>query len=185
MAKIFGFGRKAEEEKKGETSVVVRAVEKEFQGMIRQLELEEEAYVHLLVLETRVRKELVKLYKLIKKLEKKVAKRNALLAQCRASAMDFPKKSLELLNSIEALDREIIPEAEEISKELSKHTLPDIAEFYKEMDLSNEQIKQVRGLANTLQVTLNTLVQPIYETVRNQQADSLRRDILMRNPSLK
>ena len=185
MPKILGFGRKEEAAEKKDIPPAIKNVEKEFQQMIKELEIEEEASVRELILEKKVRKELVKLYKRTKKLEKKIVQRNALLAQCQALAYDSPKKSLELLDAIGAMDAEIVPEAEGIARDLSQHALPDIAGLYKDLELSDEQRKQIRTLANTLSSTLSIAVRPVYEAMQHQQLDSLRRNILMKNPQLK
>lgn len=176
-------------EKKKETEInaeaVVVNVDRDFKRMISELELEENMQLKLASLERIVRKELAKIYKKIKKLEKKIILRNKLGVQVDGYSENFPQKSLDALNKIEKLNAEIIPEADCIRKEIFKHMLAEVAEMYKELKLSNEEIKHIRFLANSLAVTLSALTRPVYESAQAQQTEQMRRQILMHHPNLK
>ncbi|MBI2669101.1 hypothetical protein HYX14_04635 [Candidatus Woesearchaeota archaeon] len=183
MGKI-GFLAGAEK-KETEPEIVVANVEKDFSKMISELEVEENMQSKLLAIEKAVRKELIRLYKKIKKMEKRIKKRNTLFLQCQTYSADYPQKSLELLNQIEKLDAEIIPEADKLYKEISQHTLSEVADVYKQLDLSNEEIKHIRFVSNSLAATFSTLMRPVHEAVQGQQIESFRRNILLRHPDLK
>ncbi len=180
----IGFLQEENRSKSKKEEVRIRDVENSFKTMISGLKLDETIYLQEIKLERKIRKELIKIYLRIKKLEKKIAQRELLSNQASSHYQDFPKKALDLLPEIEALDKEIMPEANKIQQEISKHTLADIAEIYKDIQLSDEQIKHVRTLANTLNATLTTSMKAVFEDVQKQQTDSMRRSILMRHPEL-
>ena len=179
----IGFIQPKEEENKAE--IAIKGIDKEFQRLISNLEMEENISLNELSLEKKIKKELVRLHKWILKLQKKIEKRNVLMAKCEGYITNFPKKSLELLDEIGKLDYEIMPEVQEIFKELNKHTLPEVAELYKEMELSISQIRHIRSIASTLGSTLNNLVRPINQAVQNQYLEMLKRDLLLNNPTLR
>ncbi len=180
----IGFLRREEQKQQAE-QVTVKNIEKEFKSMISQLDLDEEIFVKELAIEKKIMKELIKIYKQIRKLEQIITKRNKLAVQCSALITDYPKKSLQLLEEIGEMDYQIIPKADEIYKEISKHFLSDVSELYKGMELSKEQIKNIRSLANTLATTLSSSVSPIQESIQNQKLEFIRRSILARHPGLK
>ncbi len=170
-------------EEKKEPEIAVVNVERDFKKMISELELEETMQLKLASLERVVRKELARIYKKIKKLEKKIIRRNKLGLQVDSYSENFPQKSLDILNQIEKLDAEIIPEVDRIRKEIFKHMPAEVAEMYKELKLSNDEIKHIRFLANSLSATLSVLARPVYESA--QQTEQMRRQILMHHPNLK
>jgi len=186
MGKVgFNIGNWSEEEKKSENvKIAINDVEKEFKYMISKLELDEDFHVNYLSIEERVRKELIKIYRRLKKIEKKIEKSNNLFHQCQGIANDYPEKSLKFIEKISKLDNEIIPEAEAIIKEIHKHTLHDIAELYRGTELSGEQIKNIRTLASILSSRLSAMMAPIHQALGGQQLEMFRRDIVTRNPNL-
>ncbi len=183
MAKIsLGFvKREAEPEKLEAVKITVRGIDGEFQRMIATLKIEKKQLAKELKHEKRIKRELVKLHKMLLRLGKKVAERSALLAHVYALQRDNPEKSLALLNEIERLDSEIGPLYKEMSDTLTKHTIPDIAEMYQEMDLNKEQIKNIREIANTI---TNRLGQ-IMTSFNIQEAETVRRNIYFTNPGLR
>lgn len=185
MGKIGFLTTEKKKETEIETEAVVVNVDRDFKRMISELELEENMQLKLASLERIVRKELAKIYKKIKKLEKKIIQRNKLWVQVDSYFENFPQKSLDVLNKIEQLNSEILPEAESIRKEISKHMLAEVAEMYKELKLSNEEIKHIRFLANNLSVILAALARPVFESARAEQTEQMRRQILMHHPNLK
>lgn len=174
-----------EKKKEINTEAVVVNVDRDFKRMISELELEEKMQLKLASLERSIRKELAKIYKKIKKLEKKIIQQNKLGVQADSFSEDFPQECLETLNRIEKLNTEIIPEAELIRKEISKHTLAEVAELYKELKLSNEEIKHIRFIANSFSTTLSQLVRPISDAIRMQQLEQLKAWVLKQHPDLK
>ncbi|MEK6968947.1 MAG: hypothetical protein AABW48_00805 [Nanoarchaeota archaeon] len=185
MGKIGFLTTEKKKETEIETEAVVVNVDRDFKRMISELELEENMQLKLASLERIVRKELAKIYKKIKKLEKKTIQRNKLEVLVDSYSENFPQKSLDVLNKIEQLNAEILPEAESIRKEISKHMLAEVAEMYKELKLSNEEIKHIRFLANNLSIILSVLARPVYESMRAEQTEQMRRRILMHHPNLK
>lgn len=183
MGKIGFLTTETKKEINTEEGVV--NVDRDFKRMISELELEENMQLKLASLERIVRKELAKIYKKIKKLEKKIILQNKLGVQVDSYSENFPQKSLDALNKIEKLNAEIISEAEGIRKEISKHMLAEVAEMYKELKLSNEEIKHIRFLATNLAATLSLLVRPVYDSARAQQTEQMRTHILMQHPDLK
>jgi hypothetical protein len=182
----IGFLRENEGEKEErQVEVKIRNIEAGFKKMISGLKLDERIYLEELELERKIRKELIKIYLRLKALEKKIVKREILSNQADSHFRDFPQRSLELLPEIEALDAEIMPEANAIQQEISKHTLPDVDEIYKEIKLSDEQIKHIRTLASTLNSNLVTSMKTIQEDNQTRRTESMRRTILMNHPELK
>ena len=170
---------------KSEPNTPIKNVEKEFRRMIISLKLEDDAYLREIAIERKIRKELVELYKKVQKLEQQIETRNKLMIQCQGFMNDYPKRSLQLLDQIGELDLKIIPDAETLSKEIGQHLLPDIAAFYKEIDLTEQQTKQIRSLASMIHVSLTSVVGPISQAILGQQLESMRRGILSRNPGLR
>jgi hypothetical protein len=181
----FNRGEVNEAEKEKTLDVKIKDIDKEFSRVISELGMEEELYLTELTIEKVIRKELTKLHKRIKKIEKKISKRNNLVNQCRAQASDIPENSLELITKIQGLDEEISPEADTLFKDIAKHSIPDIDELYKNIDLSEKQIKHIRVLVNNLSIRLSNMMRPVNEAIQGQQLESMRREILMKNPHLK
>ena len=178
----FIWPKEDEEEQKAEATI--GDVEKEFVRIISELEIDENLTKKHLAIDKKVRKELIKLFRKIREIEVKVKRRVNLLNQCNAYQRDYPEKSLELLHQIDELDYELMPEIEKLSKEISEHCLPDVADIYKTLELSAEDVKHVRTLAMTMSSKFGSIVGDIHSAISNQQTEMMRRQILSAHPDL-
>ncbi len=180
--KFLGFIPPPAEAKKVEAiKITVKGIDGEYQRMIALLRIEKKQLANEIKHEKRIKRELVKLHKMLLRLGKKVTERSAVLAHAYALQPDDPQKALDLLNDVEKLDSEIGPLYNEMATTLRKHTIPDIAEMYSEMDLNKEQIKNIREIANTI---TNRLGQ-IMASFNIQEVETVRRNIYFTNPSLR
>lgn len=184
MAKVaLGFikERTGSEEKKGtEEKVALRGIEREFDRMLAALQVEKKKLASSLRLEKKIKRELVKIHKRIKKLEELVVQRGTLLARIKTLQRSSPKEALALLEKVEKIDAEIGPMSKEISDELLRHTLPEIAELYEGVNLSREEIVAIRDVALTLGESLNQVMYP----VNYQEPENIRKSIYYNHPSL-
>jgi hypothetical protein len=160
-------------------------IEQEFKDMIHQLEMDEELAKKHLAIDEKVRSELIRIFRYVQQLEQKINTRNALLNRCKAYRNDFPQKSLELIDKIIKLDEDIVQEEEKLSKELSKHMLPDIAEIYKGIELSDESRKHIRTLSYTFSSKISNLISPIRHEFYSRTLDGMRSEILVTHPELR
>ncbi len=183
MAKKFlGFVEPSVEPQRVEAfKITIKGIDGEYQRMIALLKIEKKQLANEIKHEKRIKRELVKLHKMLLHLGKKVAERSAVLAHVYALQGDDPQRALTLLNDVERLDSEIGPLYNEMSTTLRKHTIPDIAEMYNEMGLNKEQIKNIREIANTI---TNRLGQ-IMSSFNIQEPETIRRNIYFTNPRLR
>tara|TARA_Y100000310_G_C20528914_1_gene737480 strand:- start:177 stop:737 length:561 start_codon:yes stop_codon:yes gene_type:complete len=181
--KILGFIGKEEEEKKEEVALNLRGIDKEYQKMISALTAGEKTLTEEILLEKKIKRELVKLHKRINKIEKDVSKRNAWLANSQALQQNHPGKALRLIRKIEELDAELGPKIKVLSKDISKHNLQEFAEVYENIELSKEQITHIKTISDNLYVRLSTLVAPLNRAF--QELGEMKRSIMFNNPGLK
>ena len=182
--KRIGFIQE-QEASKPEEDIIIRNIDTSFQRMIYDLGLEEKLYLQEAILEKIIRKELVKIYKQIRKLEKKINARNQKMILCHSYFSEYPAKCLALIDEISKLDSDIIPEAESISQQISKHVIPEISDIYKKVQLSEQQTKNIRTLSFNLGNVLSSLMRPIHEANNQRQLESMRQNLLLKNPKLR
>ena len=182
MAKI-GFGRSSDDEKIEEEKIIIRNIDRGFLSMMRELGIEKKEHQRMAQLEKIIRRELLKLHKKLKKLSKKIKVREDLFRQAKVLSSERPKKSLELIDQIDALDQEIQPKAKELFESITKHSIPEIHEIYKEMDITKQNKENLRILANNLSSRLSTLMREINET-SGQALKMTKQNILRVNPNL-
>lgn len=168
---------------KGDSAL--KNVERDFQAMIRGVELERDFLKQEMKIDKRIRKELVKIYKRIKVIEKRVAQRNKLRNVCVASSQENPKISLELIPEIEELDLSIKSESDQIGPELQKYYLRDIKELEKDMEISDQQRKHLRIILGSLNNTLSLIYNPVYNAIEGKELQKLKATILENNPFLR
>ena len=159
-------------------------VEEGFKTLISELEIDENLAKEHLAIDEKIRKELVRLYGKIKDIESKIKKRHNLENQANAYQKDYPEKTLELLHQIDEMDHDIMPQADALSREISEHCLPDVANIYKNLQLIADDVKRLRSLAMTLSSKLSSIMQIVYAATSQQQTDAMRRHIITTHPHL-
>ena len=182
MGKI-GFLQNEDEEAVAEEEIVIRDVDRGFLSMMKEMKIDEKEHQRMAQLEKAIRRELLILHRKLKRLSKKISEREGLFRQAQVLANKKPKAALEIIDQVDALDKEIQPKAKELFEGIAKHSIPEIHEMYREMELTNENKNDLQVLANNLSLKLTTLMREINET----GGDSLRKtkaNIIRVNPNL-
>ncbi len=181
MAKM-GFIRD-ETPAKGDSAL--KNVERDFQAMIRGVELERDFLKQEMKIDKRIRKELVKIYKRIKVIEKKINQRNKLKVLCNSYSLDNPKRALEIIPQVEELDQSIKQEVDILYAEISKYYLRDVKELERDLQIDEQQRKQLRIFSNSLHQTLGIMFAPVSYALEHKEMQELKKSILERNPLLR
>lgn len=184
MAGPIGFHAKDptpdQPEEKTTPSMPLEEIDSAFQGMIRELKVEEHFLSDQLKMDQQIRQEIVSLYAKFKEIEDKVQTRRILMSHCRAKMNDFPKECIEMLKEIDTYDDQILKETQELFNSISKHQLHEVAEIYKKVQLSTDETKRITSIANMLSDLLSEISGPIRRSFDGQETEMMRRNIAVR-----
>jgi len=180
----IGFNRNEEpEESKGPTPI--KNLTREVKAMMTDLDIDEVAIRQHMLIDKEIRRELLRLYKTIKKLGVLIKKRDNLSTKVSANFRPDPRKTLDLLIEIDELDQIIIPEIDRIEKELSKHVIPETLEIYDKIKGDLTATTHLKTMVGILNSTFSRMTSPVMASFNQRETDNIRRDLLKRNPGLK